>query len=289
MKLVRLSALRTDRIYPQEISLVLISVRGRVDPSAIVTTSGIDPATFWFVAQFLNHCATACPHTYGVVYVKPLMFLTSEACWNWEESEKRDSEKMMPVIFRQTACKTCLETRQDRQCSITWQYGTFMQPLLQRESNGYYIFWMCVCSLRYPACNAHAPYCHLRPVCFYNIFPNYLINGMIFGKSYWTQIVFIFSLQVLSETSLILRTEPDMIKNVYSSSCNVPVIPVELTWNSELSRQIFEKYSNMKCHENTSSGSRVVQCKRTDRQTTKPLVAFRNFSKAPKMEKRISK
>jgi len=26
------------------------------------------------------------------------------------------------------------------------------------KSNKYYIFWLCVCSLRYQACNAHAPY-----------------------------------------------------------------------------------------------------------------------------------
>jgi hypothetical protein len=34
----------------------------------------------------------------------------------------------------------------------------FLQPLLQWKSNEYYIFWVCVCGLRYPACNAHAPF-----------------------------------------------------------------------------------------------------------------------------------
>ena len=52
----------------------------------------------------------------------------------------------------------------------------------------------------------------------------------------------------------------------------------------EFSRQIFQKYSNTKFNKNPSSGSRTVECGRTNRQihVTKLTVAFRNFAKAPK-------
>ena len=41
---------------------------------------------------------------------------------------------------------------------------------------------MCIFKLRYPTCNAHAPYCHLWSLWLYCLFPHYLINGTIFGN-----------------------------------------------------------------------------------------------------------
>ena len=48
----------------------------------------------------------------------------------------------------------------------------------------------------------------------------------------------------------------------------------------QFSRQICEKYSNVKFHENSSSRSRVVPCERTD--MTNLIGVFRNFAKAPR-------
>jgi len=106
------------------------------------------------------------------------------------------------------------------------------------------------------------------PVRLYNILPYFLISCTIFEKKLIEQqlCVLVFSTN-LSVTFLILRrTERDRSKSYIGlhvkarHSC-------QILMKLEFSRQIFEKYSNIKFHENPSSGSRVVQCGRTDRRT----------------------
>ena len=102
------------------------------------------------------------------------------------------------------------------------------------------------------------------------IFLHILTNGAIFGgkKIFNIKCVFWFSLQLLSETFLILRrTERDMIVNVYWSPCKDPIIFVGFQWNSNYRDRFFEYYSNAKFHRNPSSVSRIVPCGRIDRQT----------------------
>jgi len=98
MKVARMSALRTGRLYPQKIFLVLISVRGWVNSKGhsaagrimsiknLMKPSGIEPATFWLVA--LCHRA---PHFCFIYFTQYLIhgidmckYISSipEICWN---------------------------------------------------------------------------------------------------------------------------------------------------------------------------------------------------------------
>jgi len=85
---------------------------------------------------------------------------------------------------------------------------------------------VCISSLRYPACKAHAPYCHLWPAPLYNIFPHYLKQGTIFEKKITEHKmrVLIFSTKFFWNNSHSKKKWAKCDKNVYWSSCKVPFI-----------------------------------------------------------------
>jgi hypothetical protein len=111
------------------------------------------------------------------------------------------------------------------------------------------------------------PYRHLWAVTLYNSPPPKLaLNGAIFeNKLLNIKCVFWFSLQILSETFLIVRrNERAVIKNICWSSYKVSFILVRFYWPLNFLDRFSKNPSNIKFHENMSSGSRVI-CGRTDR------------------------
>ena len=109
------------------------------------------------------------------------------------------------------------------------------------------------------------------------------MNCTIFeSKIFDIKCVFRFYIQLLSETFLIIiRIERDVYCNVHWSSSMYPLFLSDFN-ETNFSRQIFQKYSNIKFHENPSSGSRVVPYGQTDRPDEAKTAVFRNFANAPK-------
>jgi hypothetical protein len=93
---------------------------------------------------------------------------------------------------------------------------------------------LCVCGLTYPACRVYAPYySNLWPIWLHHLFQDYLIKATIFWKKKLLNIkcVFWFSVQLLSETFLILKTIQWYRHKRKKHSCKVPFILVTFLSN----------------------------------------------------------
>jgi hypothetical protein len=122
---------------------------------------------------------------------------------------------------------------------------------------------------------------HLWPLWLHHILRHCLINGAIFGKKFVDiKCVFLFSLQLLFETFLILiRIQWAIAIVVKTSSCGNTRYCCQILIKLEFSRQIFEK--KLKCQVSSKSVQWEPSCSmRMDRWTDRLIVAFRNFAKS---------
>jgi hypothetical protein len=141
------------------------------------------------------------------------------------------------------------------------------------KSNEYYTFWVCVCSLRYLACNAQAPYCHLCPVRLYDIFQLIAKCNIVDKKVINIKCVF----KMFSTTSAwkISHSKNKSAKydkkNIYirRSSYKVSVILVRFLWILNFLDSTSEKCSNINLHGNLSIRNRRVPCRQREGQTHK--------------------
>ena len=145
-----------------------------------------------------------------------------------------------------------------------------MQPVLLWKRKRYYVCWVRVCIISYPACNARAPYCHVAcPALQYFSASPHKLHDFRENSTEDKMCVLFFSTTIVWNISHTETNWEADDQNVYWSQCKVSVI-------LQFSRQVFEKYSNIQFNVKPPSGIRIVPWGQTDRQTnmTKLIVFF---------------
>ena len=127
-------------------------------------------------------------------------------------------------------------------------------------------------SLRYPACNAHAPYFHLYPAPLYNIFSTlshkrHDFREKVTEHKMWVLISYTSFARKISESN----KNWGKCEQQYTSVLRLSVgYCCQVLKKPELSRQIFQKkYSNGKFHQNPFRGEAIHAGGRTDKANTR--------------------
>ena len=117
------SALRTGRLYSRKCSWYpfLLEAESTPGPSPM-TPAGTEPATFWFVAQHLNHRATAVPiqqmylHKFSTqlsprkLHIHKQIAHETETC-NPHNSSNWDSHTTRQLGYKDTFCQSVVYTK----------------------------------------------------------------------------------------------------------------------------------------------------------------------------------
>jgi hypothetical protein len=176
-------------------------------------------------------------------------------------------------------------TKKTDNVRVTSHPGPFVKPFLQWKSKEYYTIWVCVCSLRYPSCNAHAPYCHLWPAPLYRISAHSLIKGTFFEKKKLQNTKcgsLSFSATFVWNISHSKKKWARCDKNVCLSSCKVPLFLIGFNETLMFWADLFFKFSNIKFYEIPPPPQWGHSCSvRTDRHDEADS-HFLQFCKAPK-------
>jgi hypothetical protein len=88
-------------------------------------------------------------------------------------SRLRFAEQWPRSLLYRTQCSLLKSGSQLLRKSERLHHPTRHASAVCRTFEMTHVFWVPVCSLRYPASNAHAPYCHLWPVRLYDMFTHF--------------------------------------------------------------------------------------------------------------------